>query len=60
AALQDLMPLADANLCTLSDSGLQVNEAGRLLIRRVCMAFDAYLNTGNTSAEQAKRYSKII
>ena len=54
------MPLADAGLCTLSDSGLQVNEAGRLLIRRVCMAFDAYLNTGTTSAEQAKRYSKII
>lgn len=60
AALRDLMPLADAGLCTLSDSGLQVNEAGRLLIRRVCMAFDAYLNTGTTSAEQAKRYSKII
>lgn len=60
AALAELAPLAEAHLCLLSDTGIQVTEPGRLLIRRVCMAFDAYLNHNNTNAEQAKRYSKII
>lgn len=60
AALAELEPLAQANLCTLSDTGIKVTEAGRLLIRRVCMAFDAYLNPQTQPAEQAQRYSKII
>lgn len=60
AALAELTPLAEANLCTLSDRGIRVTEPGRLLIRRVCMAFDAYLNTQNPGIAQEKRYSKII
>ncbi len=60
AALEDLRPLASAQLCILHPTGISVTEAGRLLIRRICMAFDAYLTTKNEQPEQAKRYSKII
>lgn len=59
-ALTQLQPLAEANLCRIDTQGIRVTTAGRLLIRRVCMAFDAYLTRDTAQAEQAKRYSKII
>lgn len=53
-ALRSLQPMIDDGLVTLNSEGLQVSNEGRLLIRRICMAFDAYL--------QAKpvQYSRII
>ena len=46
-------PAADG-LVTLSESGLKVTEAGRLLIRNLAMHFDAYIATAE------KRFSKTI
>ncbi|MYM63072.1 oxygen-independent coproporphyrinogen III oxidase [Pseudomaricurvus sp. HS19] len=54
-ALQELKPLADDGLITLHEQGLQVCSEGRLLIRRICMAFDAYLK-----APQPVSYSRIL
>lgn len=64
-ALNDLKPLYDDGLLSeLSTSGLKVSAAGRLLIRRVCMVFDAYLpaaqNSSLIASSQQPRYSKII
>jgi len=42
-------------LIELSPNWLQVTDCGRLLVRRVCMVFDAYLETSKLI-----RYSKII
>jgi oxygen-independent coproporphyrinogen-3 oxidase len=40
----------------VSSKGLQVNNSGRLLVRRICMVFDRYLQQSSTEI----RYSKII
>ncbi|WP_062065120.1 oxygen-independent coproporphyrinogen III oxidase [Cellvibrio sp. OA-2007] len=55
AELSQLKPMVDDGLLTVSDTGIEVLNAGRLLIRRVCMVFDAYLNNSS-----AIRYSKVI
>ena len=55
AELAELVPMVEDGLLTLSDKGIQVHNTGRLLIRRVCMVFDEYLNSGN-----GIRYSKVI
>ncbi len=55
AELQALEPLAADGLLSLSPDAIAVTACGRLLIRRICMVFDAYLNP---SAEV--RYSRII
>ncbi len=54
-ALQELEPLAEDGLITLHEQGLKVCSEGRLLIRRICMAFDAYLK-----APQPVSYSRIL
>lgn len=51
----DLRPMIEDGLLTLDDDGIRVHNAGRLLIRRICMVFDEYLKTGNQI-----RYSKVI
>lgn len=51
-----LTPMVDDGLITLSSRGLQVNNSGRLLVRRICMVFDRYLQQPSTEI----RYSKII
>ena len=51
-----LEPMAADGLISLSPQKIVVTPAGRLLIRRICMAFDAYLK--KPSAET--RYSRII
>lgn len=56
--LQSLEPLEKDGLVAVSDRGIQVLPAGRLLIRRLCMAFDAY-QPANT-AQSTTRFSRII
>lgn len=53
--LSQLRPMVEDGLIELDASGLRVNNAGRLLIRRICMVFDAYLRSN-----QQIRYSRII
>jgi len=52
--LERLLPMQDDGLLTLDKRGIHVTDVGRLLIRNICMEFDAYL-------EQAKaRFSRVI
>ena len=53
--LAQLTPMEEDGLLLRDEQGLQVLNAGRLLVRRICMVFDQYLNTGAQI-----RYSKII
>ncbi|ARU26117.1 oxygen-independent coproporphyrinogen III oxidase [Cellvibrio sp. PSBB006] len=53
--LAELTPMIEDGLLSVSATGIQVHNAGRLLIRRVCMVFDEYLKKGNQI-----RYSKVI
>ena len=53
--LEALRPMAQDRLLEINDQGIRVTPAGRLMIRRICMTFDAYLNR-NTEV----RFSKII
>lgn len=55
-SLPRLAPMIEDELVEISDSHIQVMPAGRLLIRNVCMVFDAYLK--HDDAE--KRYSRVI
>ena len=54
AELGILTKMQADGLLNLSESGIEVTPAGVLLIRNICMVFDAYLG----SREQ--RYSKVI
>ncbi|PID43132.1 MAG: oxygen-independent coproporphyrinogen III oxidase [Proteobacteria bacterium] len=54
-ALEELQPMIDDKLVARNETGLQVSNDGRLLIRRICMAFDAYLKS-----PQPNGYSRII
>jgi len=52
--LERLLPMQNDGLLTLDEQGIHVTDVGRLLIRNICMEFDAYL-------EQAKaRFSRVI
>ncbi len=55
AALYELESMIEDRLITRSDTGLKVSNEGRLLIRRICMAFDAYLD-----APSPVKYSRIL
>ena len=52
---QTLALMEADGLLRLSDIGIQVLPAGRLLIRNICMVFDRYL-----SPRQNQRFSKVI
>lgn len=54
-SLQELSPMIDDRLIERSPHGLRVSSDGRLLIRRICMAFDAYL-----TAAAPMKYSRIL
>lgn len=63
--LAALQPMIDDGLLSLDKEGIQVHNSGRLLIRRICMVFDAYLQTGHQQTGSQKegnsiRYSKVI
>lgn len=53
--LQNLAPMVDDGLITLSDTDIYVTAAGRLLIRNICMVFDAYMQD-----KLPNRFSKVI
>lgn len=53
--LAELHPMVQDGLISIDDKGIQVHNTGRLLIRRICMVFDAYLKEGPMI-----RYSKVI
>ncbi len=53
--LEECRSLERDGLITLDTAGIQVQPAGRLLIRNVCMVFDRYLREG-----QERRFSKVI
>jgi oxygen-independent coproporphyrinogen-3 oxidase len=52
--LARLVPMQDDGLLVMDETGIRVTDAGRLLIRNICMVFDAYL--GQTPA----RFSRVI
>ena len=41
----------------MSDEKIEVNQTGSMLIRNICMPFDAYLNK---IPEEKRRFSKTI
>ncbi|MEH6358719.1 MAG: oxygen-independent coproporphyrinogen III oxidase [Pseudomonadales bacterium] len=54
-SLERLKPLAEDDLIRLDADSITVNDGGRLLIRSICMMFDAYLKPNSEV-----RYSRII
>jgi len=58
--LESLKALECDGLLVLSPTQLVVNDSGRLLIRRICMIFDAYLDQSKKSPHLSPKYSRII
>jgi oxygen-independent coproporphyrinogen III oxidase len=52
--LQALILMAEDGLLVLSEQGIDIQPAGRLLIRNICMVFDRYL------AKKKQQFSKVI
>ncbi|HEY0288963.1 MAG TPA: oxygen-independent coproporphyrinogen III oxidase [Pseudomonas sp.] len=50
-----LLTMAEDGLIDIDTNGIQVKSAGRLLVRSICMAFDAYLTVHNR-----QRFSRVI
>ena len=55
--LQQLTPMKEDGLISIDANGIKVQDTGRMLIRRICMVFDEYLNGSNN---QQIKFSKII
>ena len=53
--LPKLVPMVEDGLIELSESDLYVTAKGRLLIRNICMVFDAYMKP-----DMQNRFSKVI
>lgn len=53
-----LQPMAQDGLCTIDADGITVNPPGRLLVRNLCMCFDAYLD--RSGAPQQGRFSRTV
>jgi oxygen-independent coproporphyrinogen-3 oxidase len=51
-----LQPFIDDGLVTMNDLSIKVTNRGRLLIRNICMLFDAYLN----ELQVIQSFSKVI
>ncbi len=54
--LKELQGMMSDDLLTMDSEVIRVKPKGRLLIRNICMQFDAYLN----SKESASSFSKVI
>ncbi len=54
-ALEKLKPMQEDGLIELAENELKVTPKGRLLIRNICMPFDAYLKP-----DMQNRFSKVI
>ncbi len=55
ADLARLAPLVDDGLVEIDDDRIEVTATGRLMVRNIAMAFDAYLESGS-----AARYSRTV
>jgi oxygen-independent coproporphyrinogen-3 oxidase len=53
--LEELKPMEEDGLLTLSSDGIKVTPLGRLLIRNICMVFDIY-----TKRRKERRFSRTI
>jgi oxygen-independent coproporphyrinogen-3 oxidase len=53
--LKDLEGMQSDGLLKLEADRIEVNPAGKLLIRNICMVFDRYLREKNN-----QRFSKVI
>lgn len=58
--LIQLMPMVEDDLLSIDAEGIHVHNHGRLLVRRICMVFDAYINNCKRQTENQITYSKII
>jgi len=58
--LAALVEMENDGLLVMGNTSIKINDAGRLLIRRICMAFDAYIKKSKTSEEKGPKYSRII
>ncbi len=56
--LERLLPLADDGLVAVASDTIEVSDRGRLLLRPIAMAFDAYLHAARSPTEP--RYSRVI
>ena len=54
--IEHLQPLADDGLIELDQSGVNITQKGRLLLRSIAMVFDRYID----QAENDNRFSKAI
>ncbi len=55
AELAALSPMSEDGLVRIDETGIQVQPVGRMLIRNICMIFDAYLKEHG-----GQRFSKVI
>ena len=55
-SLAELEAFSTDGLINLNPDSIEVTPAGRLLIRRICMAFDAYI----PKEQSTQRFSRII
>ena len=53
--LTNLAPMIEDGLISMTDNDIYVSAKGRLLIRNICMVFDAYIKEG-----MQNRFSKVI
>ena len=58
--LEQLQPMVKDGLVAVGEDQIRVSLAGRLLIRRICMTFDAYIKPSLKNKSAEIRYSKII
>ena len=56
-ALKALKEFEDADLIKVFEDKIEVSQTGTMLIRNICMPFDAYLNR---IPEEKRRFSKTI
>ena len=56
--LAALVPMAQDGIVELHDDAIAVTELGRVFVRNVCMAFDAYLD--QAKAGTGPRYSRTV
>ena len=56
-ALKELKDFVQAELVKIDNKKIEVSQTGTMLIRNICMPFDAYLNK---TPEEKRRFSKTI
>jgi oxygen-independent coproporphyrinogen-3 oxidase len=57
-AMDRLRTAADDGLVTLTADGFELTSWGRIFVRNVCMAFDAYL--GSSENPSTQRFSRTV